>query len=273
MKDKRHSGFRDAHSDRSSAEQVPDTAQTRDPAYRLAFLDQDFLMRDDLRPARLQLELLKPEIILNERGIESTVVLFGGSRIPNPVNRKNARTRTLAGLSEYYDEAREFAKRMTEKSMSFECREYVVATGGGPGIMEAGNRGAADAGGISIGLNIVLPLELAPNEYVTPGLCFNFHYFALRKMHFLMRARAIGCFPGGYGTMDELFETLTLMQMGHMKRVPLLLFSEKFWKSVVNFNALADAGTINPEDLELFRFVETADQAVEAIEGWYSGQV
>ena len=270
MKDKRQKRFRDVYSDSQSAARVPDTAQTIDPVYHLAFSDQDFLMRDDLRPVRLQLELLKPEITLNERGIESTVVLFGGARIPDPVNRDNASTRALADLSDYYDQAREFAKRITEKSIALGNREYVVVTGGGPGIMEAGNRGAADAGGISIGLHIVMFTEMAPNEYVTPGLCFNFHYFALRKMHFLMRAKAISCFPGGYGTMDELFETLTLMQTGRMRRVPLLLFSEKFWRGVINFNALADAGTIHPENLELFQFVETADQAVEAIENWYS---
>jgi len=268
MKDDRLSQFRDAHSDRSTAEQVPDTPQTRAPAYRLAFNDPDFMCRDELRPVRLQLELLKPEMILNERGIESTIVLFGGARIPEPAKKKEARTKTLADLSQYYDEAREFARLMTEKSMAAYGKEHVVVTGGGPGVMEAGNRGAADAGGSSIGLNIVLPHEQAPNEYVTPGLCFNFHYFAIRKMHFLMRAKAICVFPGGFGTLDETFEALTLIQTDRMNPVPFLLFGEKFWRSIINWEALADAGTISEEDLKLFRFVETAQEAVEIIDNW-----
>ncbi len=146
----------------------------------------------------------------------------------------------------------------------------VIVTGGGPGVMEAGNRGAADAGGVSIGLNIVLPHEQAPNAYVTPELCFNFHYFGIRKMHFLMRARAIATFPGGFGTLDELFETLTLIQTGRMERVPVLLFGEEFWRKIVNWEALADAGTIGADDLKLFRFVETAQEAVDVIDGWDS---
>ncbi|QFT91673.1 putative lysine decarboxylase [Roseovarius sp. THAF9] len=269
MKDDRNSQFRDAHSDRSTAAQVPDTPQTRAPAYRLAFADDDFLCRDELRPVRLQLELLKPEMILNERGIESTVVLFGGARIPEPAVKDTARTETLAELSRFYDEARSFAKMLTEKSMQSYGREFVVATGGGPGVMEAGNRGAADAGGTSIGLNIVLPHEQAPNEYVTPGLCFNFHYFAIRKMHFLMRAKAICCFPGGFGTLDEMFEALTLIQTDRMKRVPFLLFGEEFWRRIINWEALSDAGTISAEDLDLFQFVETAEEAVKIIDDWY----
>jgi len=269
MKDDRQSQFRDAHSDRSTAEQVPDTPQTRAPAYRLAFNDTDFMCREELRPVRLQLELLKPEMILNERGIESTVVLFGGARIPEPEKKDEARTETLADLSKYYTEAREFARLMTEKSLASYGRHFVVATGGGPGVMEAGNRGADDAGGSSIGLNIVLPHEQAPNEYVTPGLCFNFHYFAIRKMHFLMRARAICVFPGGFGTLDETFEALTLIQTDRMKRMPFLLFGEEFWRSIINWEALADAGTISAEDLELFQFVETAEQAAAIIDAWH----
>ena len=144
----------------------------------------------------------------------------------------------------------------------------MIVTGGGPGVMEAGNRGAKEAGGVSIGLNIVLPHEQAPNTYVTPELCFNFHYFGIRKMHFLMRARAIAVFPGGFGTLDELFESLTLIQTGRMKRVPILLFGEDFWRRIVNWEALADAGTIAAEDLDLFRFVETAEEAIEAIDTW-----
>ena len=268
MKDDRLSPFRDASSDRDAAEGVPDTPQTRAPAYRLAFADQEFLCRDELRPVRLQLELLKPQLILDERGIESTIVLFGGARIPDPVDKDKARTKTLSDLSHFYEEARNFAKLMTEKSMESYGRENVIVTGGGPGVMEAGNRGAQDAGGASIGLNIVLPFEQAPNEYVTPDLCFNFHYFALRKMHFLMRARAICVFPGGFGTLDELFEALTLIQTGRMNRVPFLLFGEEFWRSIINWEALADAGTIAEKDLDLFRFVETAEDAKELIENW-----
>ena len=266
--DDRLSPFRDAHTDRDTATHVPDTPQTRAPAYRLAFADDDFLCRDELRPVRLQLELLKPELHFEERKIESTVVLFGGARIPEPAKKDSARTKTLAGLSEYYEEARKFSRLMTEKSIAARGREYVIVTGGGPGVMEAGNRGAHEAGGVSIGLNIVLPHEQAPNSYVTPDLCFNFHYFAIRKMHFLMRACAICVFPGGFGTMDEMFESLTLIQTGRMERVPFLLFGREFWNRVVNWDALADAGTISDEDLDLFRFVDTAEQACQIIENW-----
>ena len=268
MKDHRNSPFRDAKRDRSTAAEVPDTPQTRAPAYRLAFADEEFLFRDELRPVRLQLELLKPQLLLDEHEIESTIVLFGGARIPRPVDKDNARTKTLAELSHFYDEAREFARVMTRKSLATNCREFVVVTGGGPGVMEAGNRGAADEGGKSIGLNIVLPHEQAPNEYVTPDLCFNFHYFAIRKMHFLMRARAICIFPGGFGTLDEMFESLTLIQTGRMDRVPFLLFGKSFWDKIINWDALKDAGTISPEDLDLFRFVENAEEASEIIENW-----
>ena len=268
MKDDHSTPFRDARSDRQKAAEAPDTPQTRAPAYRLAFTDDDFMCRDELRPARLQLELLKPELLMNEAGIESTIVLFGGARIPAPEDRARARTKTLAELSRFYDETRTFARLMTEKSMATGGTENVIVTGGGPGVMEAGNRGAVDAGGHSIGLNIVLPFEQAPNEYVTPELCFNFHYFAIRKMHFLMRARAICVFPGGFGTMDELFEALTLIQTGRMKRVPFLLFGRAFWERIIDWQALADAGTISPQDLDLFRFVETAEEARALIENW-----
>ena len=261
--------FRDSQADREAAHQIPDTPQTRSPAYRLAFDDPAFLTRDELRPVRLQLELLKPELGMQEHGVESTVVLFGGARIPDPARRDTAATETLRGLSKYYDEAREFARLMTLKSMkNGRQTENVIVTGGGPGVMEAGNRGAADAGGISIGLNIVLPHEQAPNQYVTPELCFNFHYFAVRKMHFLMRANALAVFPGGFGTLDETFETLTLIQTGRMKRIPVLLFGRDFWQRIINWEALADAGTISREDLELFRFVETAQEAMEVVESW-----
>jgi uncharacterized protein (TIGR00730 family) len=270
MMDDRHSLFRDAEQDTDAARHVPNTPQGLSPAYRLAFADADFLLRDELRPVRLQLELLKPELMLSEAGVISTIVLFGGARIPEPAQAQTARTVTLAGLSRYYEEARRFARLITERSQTNgkAGRENVIVTGGGPGVMEAGNRGAAEAGGVSIGLNIVLPHEQQPNDWVTPELCFNFHYFAIRKMHFLMRARAVVVFPGGFGTLDELFESLTLIQTGRMARVPFLLFGEEFWRRIVDWDALADAGTIAPEDLDLFRFVETADQALEAIDAW-----
>ncbi|MFN3147180.1 MAG: TIGR00730 family Rossman fold protein [Paracoccaceae bacterium] len=266
--DDRSRRFPDAHEDIETTRATPETEQTRAPAYKLAFADDEFLLRDELRPVRLQLELLKPELLMSEYGIESTIVMFGGARIPEPAKKDSARTETLAGLSRYYDEARTFARIMTERSLATEGHENVIVTGGGPGVMEAGNRGAADAGGVSIGLNIVLPHEQAPNGYITPDLCFNFHYFGIRKMHFLMRANAIVTFPGGFGTLDELFESLTLIQTGRMKQVPILLFGEDFWRRIVNWDALADAGTIAEEDLALFRFVETAEEAVAAIDSW-----
>ncbi len=268
MTEHRRSRFRDAQEDRAEVDRTPDTPQTRAPAYALAFADDDFLCRDELRPVRLQLELLKPEMLMTEAGVESTIVLFGGARIPEPAKKHEARTETLAGLSHFYDEARRFARLMTEASMRSGGRENVVVTGGGPGVMEAGNRGAHEAGGHSIGLNIVLPHEQAPNPFVTPELCFNFHYFAIRKMHFLMRAKAICVFPGGFGTMDELFEALTLIQTGRMDRVPFLLFGRDFWERIVNWKALADAGTIAAADLDLFRFVETAEEAMHLIDTW-----
>ena len=254
--------------DRKEALQVPDTPQTRSPTYALAFADNDFLCREELRPVRLQLELLKPELVLDEAGVQSTVVLFGGARIPAPEARATARTPTLADLTTYYAEAQRFARLMTERSLAGGGTEDVIVTGGGPGVMEAGNRGAMEAGGRSVGLNIVLPHEQAPNPYVTPELCFNFHYFAIRKMHFLMRASAVCVFPGGFGTLDEMFEALTLIQTGRMARVPFLLFGRAFWEKIINWEALAEAGTISADDLHLFRFVETADEALEAIDGW-----
>ncbi|MYM55029.1 TIGR00730 family Rossman fold protein [Thalassovita mangrovi] len=268
MKDDRRSVFRDAPTDIETSRGVPDTPQTRAPSYRLAFNDNDFLCRDELRPVRLQLELLKPQMLLDEYGVESTVVLFGGARIPSPDRKHTAKTETLAELSRYYEEAREFSRLMTLKGLGNGKHDYVICTGGGPGVMEAGNKGATEAGGISIGLNIVLPHEQAPNEYVTPDLSFNFHYFAIRKMHFLMRAKAVCIFPGGFGTLDEMFESLTLIQTGRMERVPFLLFGESFWRRIVNWEALKDAGTISPEDLDLFRFVETAQDAVDIISDW-----
>ncbi len=268
MNEKHYHPFRDAHQDIESTHGIPDTPQTRAPTYRLAFDDEDFLLRRELRPVRLQLELQKTELILSERGVESTVVMFGGARILPPSREDEARTETLREMSHFYEVARDFARAVTERSLASGGRENIVVTGGGPGVMEAGNRGAADAGGSSIGFGVVLPHEQAPNEWVTPELCFNFHYFAIRKMHFLMRANAVAVFPGGFGTLDELFECLTLIQTGRMERIPVLLFGRAFWERVVNFGALAEAGTIAPADLELFRFVETAEEALQAMDSW-----
>lgn len=260
------SRFPKADEDIKKARVVEDTPQTRHPAYALAFADNDFLCRDELRPIRLQLELLKTEMALTEANVQSTIVMFGGARIPDPEHKSKARTKTLEGLSKYYTEAQEFARLCTLKSLETEGREFVVCTGGGPGVMEAGNRGAEEAGGKSIGLNIVLPHEQAPNLYVTPEFSFNFHYFAIRKMHFLMRARAITVFPGGFGTLDELFETLTLIQTKRMAEMPVLLFGKEFWTKIIDFEALSDAGTISPEDIKLFEFVDTAAEAWAILE-------
>ena len=268
MKDNRNHPFRDSQQDREEVRHIPDTPQTRAPSYALAFADEEFMCREELRPVRLQLELLKPEMLIDEANVVSTIVLFGGARIPDPDHKHTARTQTLADLSKYYAEARRFSQMMTARSMQAGGTENVIVTGGGPGVMEAGNRGAHDAGGRSIGLNIVLPHEQAPNTYVTPELCFNFHYFAIRKMHFLMRASAVCVFPGGFGTLDEMFEALTLIQTGRMEQVPFLLFGQSFWEKIINWDALADAGTISADDLKLFRFVETAEDALAAFDDW-----
>ncbi|MCP8896388.1 LOG family protein [Shinella daejeonensis] len=264
----------DSAQDKRRALAIPQTPQSADPAYRLAYIDDDFLCREELRPVRLQLELLKVEMMLAERGIKSTVVMFGGARIPAPgtaawAARNETQRVNLEAASVYYDEARKFARLCSERSAEFGFKEYVVVTGGGPGVMEAGNRGAADVGAPSIGLNVVLPHEQAPNAYVTPELSFNFHYFAIRKMHFLLRAKAITVFPGGFGTLDELFETVTLMQTGRMALVPLILFGKAFWHKIIDFQALADFGTIAPGDVDLLQFVETAEEAWDIIVRFY----
>ena len=259
MKDEpRTHPLRTSKQDVKTARLIPDTPQTRAPTYRLAFADPEFLTRAELRPVRLQLELLKPDMALDAEGIESTIVLFGGARIREG----------QGDLGKYYTEARRFAAQVTARSLEAGGKRDVIVTGGGPGVMEAGNRGAVDAGGRSIGLNIVLPHEQAPNGYVTPELCFNFHYFAIRKMHFLMRARAVCVFPGGFGTLDEMFESLTLIQTRRMAPIPFLLFGRAFWERIINWDALAEAGVISAEDLKLFTFVETAEEALAAIDGW-----
>ncbi len=251
-------------------------------AYRLAFTDNDFLLRDELRPVRMQLELLKPELVQKEHGIESTLVIFGSARIKSPVEAGASLALALNSgdeaavrvaqkqveMAHYYVEAQRFAAIVTTRTVRLNT-PVVVVTGGGPGIMEAGNRGAYEVGGRSIGLNIVLPHEQEPNAYITPELCFQFHYFALRKMHFLMRSIALVCFPGGFGTLDELFETMTLVQTGKCRRRPILLFGRAFWEKLINFEHLVDCGMISPGDVELFRFVETAEEAWEVLDATY----
>ncbi|MGH1349578.1 MAG: LOG family protein [Methyloligellaceae bacterium] len=273
MKRKRRGIFRTSEQDADVTKHLPETPQTKSPSYRLAFSDQDFLLREELRPVRLQLELLKTEMILQERGINSTIAVFGSARIPKPGAKIQAKSKAaekgLANNAKYYEEARKFAKLASKASKEFDYKEYVLVSGGGPGIMEAVNYGATQADAPSIGLNIVLPFEEAPNEYVTPELCFNFHYFALRKMHFLMRAKAAVSFPGGFGTFDELFETLTLIQTKRIDPMPVILFGEKFWNRVINFEALAEEGTISPEDVKLFHFVETAEEGWDIIAKQY----
>ncbi len=259
------------------------TPQTEHPAYKLAFRDTDFLLRDELRPVRFQLELLKPEMLLDEARVGSTLVMYGSARIPAPEDAQakidaakdgsefdQKVAQRLADKAKYYQEAYTLARMVSEKAIIEEGkRQFVVCSGGGPSIMEAANRGASDAGAESIGLNIVLPHEQAPNAYVTPYLSLNFHYFALRKMHFLLRARAVAVFPGGFGTFDELFELLTLIQTGKMKPLPILLFGKDFWSRVVDFDAIAEEGTISKKDLELFQWCETADEAWAHIAQFY----
>ena len=257
-----------AGEDLARARLKPDTPQTLSPSYRLAFADQDFLLRDELRPVRLQLELLKPELLLREHRIDSTVVVFGSARIPSPeVAGARARGRgRLLDAERVYAAAREFARLVSRAGqLRGPDRRFVVVTGGGPGVMEAANRGAHDVGAESIGLNIVLPHEQAPNQYITPQLCFRFHYFGIRKLHFMLRARAMVCFPGGFGTLDELFDVLTLIQTGKAKPMPVLLFDEKYWRRIVNFDAMVEAGVISPEDRDLVRYVESAEAAWRAI--------
>ena len=265
--------FAPAREEAEVANQPTSSPQTEHPAYSLAFQDLDFLLREDLRPIRFQLELLKPELMLDEAGIGSTFVFYGSARIPEPARAhvliETAATDSQRRIAErlkaksvFYDEARKLAQLASRVGKDADgLRQFVVCSGGGPSIMEAANRGADDEGQESIGLNIVLPFEQLPNPYVTPSLSFQFHYFALRKMHFLLRARAVAVFPGGFGTFDEAFELLTLIQTGKVKPLPILFFGEEYWRRVVNFDALVEEGVIAPDDLDLFHFVETADQA------------
>jgi uncharacterized protein (TIGR00730 family) len=274
------SAFSSAREAVLSARRHIDSAQCRSASYQLAFQDPDFLLRDELRPVRLQLELLKPELILQEQHIESTVVVYGSARITDPETAETRLVSALAGYnsnkddplaakqvesarrtlenSRYYDEARKLGHLISSNTGK---DQLVVVTGGGPGIMEAANRGAHEAGMPSIGMNIVLPHEQAPNSYITSDLNFQFHYFAVRKMHLLMRAKSLVAFPGGFGTLDELFETLTLIQTQKVQPIPVLLFGQAFWKRIINFDALVEEGTISNKDLDLFEYVETAEEA------------
>ncbi len=263
--------------------------------YRLAYEDIELLNRDDLRPLRLQLELLKAEGVLNEQGVRSTVVVFGSARVTDAdtardrlaVLERRAATASTTPLPEeelvrarrrveqarYYEQARLFAHLISSRFQQQERLDFVVVTGGGPGIMEAANRGAFEAGARSVGLNITLPNEQVPNPYISPELAFRFHYFALRKMHFLMRARGLVAFPGGYGTLDELFEVLTLIQTGKMIPIPVVLVGRAFWRRVVDFDYLVDEGYVTSADVDLFTCVDEAEEIVAALERFYAGRV
>src|SRR5215213_8907918 len=268
--------------DARSAEHVPSAPQTESSAYKLAFQDSEFLLREDLRPVRFQLELLKPELLLNEANIGSTFVFYGSARIPAPdmadalvaaaTNEEQQKiAERLKAKAHYYEIARELARLASRCGVDQEGkRHFVVCSGGGPSIMEAANRGAAEEGQESIGLNIVLPHEQMPNRYVTPDLSFQFHYFALRKMHFLLRARAVAVFPGGYGTFDEMFELLTLVQTGKVRPLPILLFGKDYWNKVVNFNAMVEEGVISPHDLDLLHWSEDAAEAWDYVMSFYA---
>lgn len=263
----------------------------KSPAYRIAYYDNDFMDEDFCRPVRLQLELLKPETIFEKENIASTIVVFGGTRIVEPskaqakiklietklkrkpedpeLKIKLRRAKSVLAKSKYYDEAREFARLVSHEGQMTGNHNYVIVTGGGPGIMEAANRGAYEIGAKSIGLNITLPMEQQPNPYISPELCMQFHYFAIRKMHFMLRAKALVAFPGGYGTMDELFEALTLVQTKKVKPLPIILFGEKYWRSLIDFDFLVREGTIGEEDLGLFVYADKARDAWDYIKYFF----
>ena len=253
-----------------------------DDSYRFAFDDQAFLARRETLGLRFQLELLKPEILLHEHGIEHTITVFGSTRFVSCEKardlEKHANTPEAIAAAKrallhckYYDSAREFGAIVAgyNASQSEDRNKLYIATGGGPGIMEAANRGAFEAGDKAIGFNISLPREQHPNPYLTPGLSFRFHYFAIRKMHFMLRARAIVAYPGGFGSFDELFEVLTLMQTKKVERFPIILVGKTFWQEVINFKQMLDHGVIDQADMDLIHFVETADEAWTVIRNWY----
>jgi len=260
-------------------------------AYRLAELDSSFFERDEARGLRLQMEYLKPELSLQDYGVRDTIVVYGSTRIPEPsaarravdalrrelsaapddvdTNRRLAVAERILAKSHYYDVAREFGRLVGNLGGGREGK-LVIMTGGGPGIMEAANRGAFDAEAISVGLNINLPHEQYPNPYVTPELCFRFHYFALRKLHLLLRAKALVAFPGGYGTLDELFEVLTLVQTRKITPLPIVLVGESFWRNACNWDFLANEGVIDSEDRDLFWFAEDAAEIWDGIQRWHA---
>ncbi|MGQ3002973.1 MAG: TIGR00730 family Rossman fold protein [Hydrogenophaga sp.] len=253
-------------------------------AYRLAFADPEFLLRRETRGIRLQLEMLKPDLAQREAGIENTIVVYGSARFREASEaqeqlvraersgdaREIARAQAMVRNAHYYDKAREFARIVARySSRCAKAEQLFICTGGGPGIMEAANRGAHDEGAPTVGLNIALPHEQAANPYVSPELSFKFHYFALRKMHFMMRAKALLAFPGGFGTLDELFEVITLVQCKKSKPVPILLFGSDYWKRLINLDVLVEEGTISPEDLNLFKYVDDPQTAWEHILRFY----
>ena len=274
----------------ASPEQANLDAILTSPTYRIAHEDQDLLNSNDMRGVRMLLEITKPDLHLETAGIESTIIVFGGARIvdkdtaaarleqaeqrlsehPDSSSLKRALTHAqhLVDLSRFYDAARDFAFLASQhgqcnREQPHDCSSHVIVTGGGPGIMEAANRGAFDAGCRSIGLNITLPFEQRPNPYITPNLCFKFNYFSLRKFHFVMRSVGAILFPGGFGTLDELFELLTLRQVGIKGSMPIVLFGEKFWTKLVDFGYLSEMGLISDEDLDLIHFSDSAEEAWE----------
>lgn len=277
--------------DKDEREALEETIM-QDEAYRLAYEDADLLASQDLRPVRLQLELLKPELALRHHGVHATVVVFGSSRIPSPeaaqahlasieeqlrtqpddpeLARERAGIKQRLVQSRWYEEARRFGSMVSRRFQSEGQETLVVTTGGGPGIMEAANRGAFEAGERSVGLNITLPHEQRPNPFMTPELAFRFHYFALRKMHLAMRAKALVVFPGGFGTLDELFEVLTLVQTHKMPRIPIVLVDGSFWRRLIDFDFLVEQGMIAAADARLFTIVESAEEAVTALLAFYA---
>lgn len=254
-------------------------------AYRLAFADSEFLLRRETRGIRFQLEMLKPDLAQQAHGVDNTIVVFGSARFLEPAEAQRLveaarasgdtqalrHAETLQRNAHFYDKSRRFAQLVADYSQSCpKADQLYIATGGGPGIMEAANRGAHDRGVLNVGLNILLPHEQKPNPYISPELCFKFHYFALRKMHFLMRAKALVAFPGGFGTLDELFEVLTLVQCKKAKPVPIFLFGTEYWKRLINFDVLVEEGAIAREDLALFEYVDEPEQAWEGIRRFYN---
>ena len=261
------------------------------PRYKVAYKDLDFIASEDLRPVRLHLELLKPEKLMEEAGIHSSVVVFGGTQVASKeqadalvaeaktklaanaddaeAQRELVRANNVLKKSRYYEDCRKFAGLVTDYNKQHRDGEFFIKTGGGPGIMEAGNRGAYEAGGKSMALNITLPFEQTPNSYITPGLCFQFTYFAIRKMHFLLRAKAIVCFPGGFGTLDELFTVLTLRQTGRMQEVPIILYGKDYWDGIIDFQFLADQAVISDSHLKLFQYTETPEETWQVIRDFH----